>query len=862
MVMNVSVVNVGCANGADGAIDITVQGGVFPYTYLWSNSATTEDIQHVSGGTFDVTVTDANACTITATFNITEPGAISSSIVGTDVSCNGAHDGAADLTVTGGTGPYTFLWSTFHGSEDVSGLNGGLYYVIIEDANSCEKRDSILINEASAIVLSTVVTNISCANANDGAIDLTVNGGTPTYSYAWSNLATSQDLSALPGGLYVVTVTDIRNCTATTSATIVNPSAIHTNFVVKNPLCHGDSSGRIDMIPSGGTPAYVFSWSNGANVEDLNNVPAGTYIVTITDSRSCNHVDSAVVTEPGQLFTSGVVKNVTCAGLNDGFVDITAYAGSLPYSYLWSTGQSTEDIFNIPGGDYYVTVTDANGCQAVSLYIIQEPLPLGISLAKTDVECYGAATGTIAAIPTGGSVPYYYLWNNFVTDSSINGAIAGHYVVQLTDSNGCFIYDSIDITQSTEIVIAGSVIDANCFGSASGNINVIVSGGIPTYTYNWTNASTDSSLTGVGAGTYGLTVTDSKACQKTETFTVAQPQPMQLHFVPQLPGCFGSSNGALTVDVHQGTEPYTYAWNTTPPQNSESIAGLTAGSYNVTVTDSTGCSASATKTLTQPAEVVLTLNNYNSKCFNDATGMVIVGVSGGVSPFIYTINGHSQPSDTLTGLAPGDYFLVVEDINGCKGTASFQTASPGPISVDVAVTQQVILTGMETQLVASATSNVPILHYFWSPDSVVDYSACPDPQNCTNPLVAPRTTTTFTVTVMNADSCFASDTVTVTVLNQTSAFIPTAFTPNDDQLNDRFEFDILGATNIEVSVFNRWGQRLYYNPSQANGITNLDGWDGKVNGKLAPFDTYVYQMKVTYFDIVTKDIAGTVTLMK
>jgi len=250
IVMNSTVGNVGCSGGADGSIDITVQGGVFPYAYLWTNNATTEDIHNVSGGNFGVTVTDANACSVTATFNITEPNAITSSIVGTDVTCNGAHDGAADLTVGGGTAPYTFLWSTFWGSEDVSGLNGGLYYVVIKDANECERRDSVLIAEASPIVLSTVVTNISCSSANDGAIDLTVTGGVPAYAYAWSNQAITQDISALPGGVYVVTVTDAHSCTATTSAAIVNPSAVHSNFVVKNPLCFGDTSGKIDLIPS------------------------------------------------------------------------------------------------------------------------------------------------------------------------------------------------------------------------------------------------------------------------------------------------------------------------------------------------------------------------------------------------------------------------------------------------------------------------------------------------------------------------------------------------------------------------------------------------------------------------------------
>ncbi len=868
IVMNSSVVNVGCAGGADGSVDITVQGGIFPYTYLWSNNATTEDIHNVSGGSFSVTVTDANACTITATFTITEPSAITSSIVGTDVTCNGAHNGAADLTVGGGTAPYTFLWSTFQGSEDISGLNGGLYYVIIKDANGCERKDSVLLAEPAPLILSTVVTNISCFNANDGAIDLTVTGGTPNYSYAWSNSATTQDLSSLPGGLYVVTVTDTHSCTATTSVTIVNPSAIHTNFVVKNPLCYGDTSGRIDMITAGGTPGYVYLWSNGATTEDLMNLGAGTYIITVTDSRNCSRVDSAVVTEPGQIFTSGVVKNVTCAGLTDGFVDITAYAGTLPYSYLWSTGQSTEDIFNIPGADYYVTVTDANGCQAVSLYIIKEPLPLGISLVKTNVQCYGAATGTLAAIPTGGSRPYFYLWNTFDTDSSLAGVMAGHYVIQLTDSNGCFIYDSIDVTQPTEINITGSVTNAVCYGAATGSINITVAGGTGAYTYGWTGGAVTEDLDSAVAGTYTVTVTDANGCVKTATYTVGQGVQIISNLGTYDPICHGGNTGSITSITTGGVQPYAYLWSNT--KTSISVGNLIAGTYTLTVTDALACTASASAVINDPAAIVVTANSQGAKCFNTANGIVSIGVTGGYAPYTYLLNGAGQHSDSssisFNNLAAGTYVLVVTDVNGCQGTANFSVASPGQINVDLQVTEQVILTGMNTQLIATATSDAAILNYFWNPDSLTyplyDFSACGDPQNCANPFVAPRTTTTFTVTVMNADSCYASDTVTVEVLNKPSVFIPTAFTPNNDGLNDRFEFDILGAINIDVAVFDRWGQRVYYNAAQANGITNQNGWDGKVNSKAAPFDTYVYQLKVTYFDNVTKDFSGTVTLMK
>jgi gliding motility-associated-like protein len=171
---------------------------------------------------------------------------------------------------------------------------------------------------------------------------------------------------------------------------------------------------------------------------------------------------------------------------------------------------------------------------------------------------------------------------------------------------------------------------------------------------------------------------------------------------------------------------------------------------------------------------------------------------------------------------------------------------------------------MTTQLLASTNSSSPVVNYIWQPtDSVIfDFSGCNDAANCPNPYVQPFYTTTFTVTVMNSDSCFASDTVSIIVENELAVFFPSAFTPNGDNLNDRFTFDILGATDIEVSVYSRWGQQVFYNANQTNGVSATDGWDGTVDGKAAPDDTYVYRLKVTYFDGVVRDKSGTVSIMR
>jgi gliding motility-associated-like protein len=867
LVLSASTTNVGCAGGANGSISVVVNGGVFPYLYTWSNGDSTQNVNGLSGGNYTLTVTDANGCILVRSFNITEPSPITATISGTDVSCFGASDGSASVSPAGGTAPYSYLWSNFQGSSSIQNLVGGLYYVIITDANGCQLKDSILVKEAPALVLSTTVLNITCFNAHDGAINLTVTGGTPGYTYAWSDGETTANISNLGDATYVVVVTDAHHCSASASAVVVNPSAIGDNFVVQTPLCYGDTNGYINLIPSGGNPPYTFKWNTGAVTEDLVNIGVGDYVVTITDSRGCSKVDSAHVPGPSQLFTSGVIKNVTCFGYNDGAVQITAYGGTLPYNYVWSTGSTTQDIFNVSGSNYFVTVSDVNGCQAVSLYIVREPSQLTVGLSGKNVSCFGGNDGAIAALPAGGTTPYSYIWRDVSTDSARVGLTAGLYGLQLVDSNGCSAFDSLLITQPTPISISGSVTNVICFNSATGAVDITVTGGTPGYSYTWSNGPASEDINTIPAGNYIVTVTDGNSCQSTASFDVLQGPQMFANLGTYDPVCHGGNSGSVTAIVTGGYQPYSYLWSTAPADTTISANHLYAGTYTVTVTDSKNCTVTGSATLNQPAAIVVSATSFGAKCFNTATGMVVASVTGGVPPYTYLLNGNAQSTDTFAHLAPGHYMVIVTDVNGCQGTDSFTVLAPGQLGVTLTTTDQVILSGMKTQLSATVTPAGTGVQYIWSPitiDSVdvFDYSSCADTSNCSVPYVRPPFTQTFTVTVMNSDSCFVSDTVTVYVKNELSAFIPSAFTPNGDGLNDRFTFDILGATTIEVAIFDRWGERIYYDAAQPNGISSTYGWDGTKSGKPAPEDTYVYQMKVTYFDGKIKDRTGTVTLMR
>jgi gliding motility-associated-like protein len=867
LTLSASITDVNCNAGTDGAIDLSVFGGTPGYTYLWSGGAITQDRSNLAAGTYDVTVTDANLCTVTGSYTIVEPSAITSTVTGTPVTCNGAANGTATIVVNGGVAPYNYLWSNFQTTPTVGGLSGGTYFVIITDAHGCQHSDSITINEPNALDVVVAVTNISCSGANDGAIDLTVTGGTPNYTFNWSNGFVAEDIAGLSAGTYTCTITDANGCTTTVSGTVVNPAPLDIAAVVTNPNCSSYNDGGINLVVQGGTPGYTFNWSNGATTEDLDSIVGGIYDVTVTDANGCTAVKTITVLDPPPLYTSGYTNYVTCAGFANGSIDITVYGGTYPFSFNWSNGQFIEDIAQLNGGIYDITITDANGCEASASYEIKEPDTLTTSIVATNVNCFGGNSGSLAVIPAGGTPPFEYLWNNFVTDSFQLAANAGHYVVLVTDSNGCHTYDSIDITEPVQINITGVITNIACNGQTGGAVDITVTGGTGSYTYAWTGGTTNEDLSGVGAGTYTVTVTDGNGCQQTATFTITQSAGLFTNISVSQPTCGGSTTGFASITVNGGTIPYVYEWSTNPPQAGSTATNLGEGTYNVTVTDANGCSTVETVDVVAPASISVLATSTGSRCFNTANGAVILSVTGGIPPYMYEVNGVLQVSDTFSGLLPGTYVALARDANGCEGTVNFTVTSPSQIAVDLVANQYTILTGMEVTLQANIIPDTAAtLNYIWSalPSTPFDFTdaGCGDPANCPTPLVAPTSTTLFTVEVLTADSCTATDTLTIVVNNEEFKFIPTAFTPNGDGLNDRFEFDILGANTISIDIYNRWGERVFSNPNQANGVNSGTGWDGTKGGKMCAFDTYVYQMKVTYFDGTEKNISGTVNLME
>ncbi len=408
----------------NGSIDLMISGGVPPYSIIWNNGATTEDIYNLSPGLYTPTITDANGCEFVG--DAIEVGSVASSVsisaTTTNVSCNGNEDGSIDLSIAGGTPPYSFEWMPNQGSstEDLINLSPNIYTVTVTDANGCTSVASSVISEPAALSVSGVVTHQNVGN--DGAIDVSVYGGTPPYVFVWSP---GQGNTGNPIGLapdtYYLTVTDGNGCTKTSSYTVNEADAPTFTSSVVNVLCNGGNNGEINVTIINGVPPFTYSWAgpidpapSGSNPTDL---IAGTYMVTVTDGNGNTSVSQPItVAEPTPISYMSSVVNAACGGGADGEIHLAISGGSPPYSVLWSNGDEGMDLTGLMAGVYVPTITDANNClhQGNPVTIVE------LNVAPTDYLLTTSSitqSGAILQIDLGGYQTYDWRYREVGTNT-------------------------------------------------------------------------------------------------------------------------------------------------------------------------------------------------------------------------------------------------------------------------------------------------------------------------------------------------------------------------------------------------------------------------------------------------------------
>jgi hypothetical protein len=829
-------------NGFNDGILITNPKGtlVYPLQYLWTKkndptyTATTQMVTDLAPGTYYIRVTDAINYVLNDSAVITEPTLLSvTTTSSSDIKCFSGTDGAINITPSGGTLPYQYTWSTTNGSglfataEDQTTLSAGTYRATVTDNNGCNAEiTAITLGQPDIITVSSIITP-TIPSSNVGEIALTVNGGIGSYTYIWSNSATTQDISGLGEGIYYVTITDANLCKENADYYVPYVDSVAIAYTSADVSCHGGADGSVSLTVTGGTGNYTYDWSrNGvsgyASVQDINGLDSALYSVAVRDRDGAGlpRTIQVLVSQPTALKSSITGTNVFCHGESSGLADLQVSGGMVPYTYSW-TGPSgytsnTEDISNIPMGVYDVAIIDGNGCPGHSSVNITEPGGLSISSVVTPISCFGGKNdGSIALTVSGGSSPYVYDWSNGLNSATISSLRAGTYQCTITDQDNCAQTTTEEVLLPTPISATFTGNNIKCYGGSDGALTINPSGSNGTYSYKWSNGLTSQGISSLAPGNYYVTVTDIKNC--TDTFNKVMPSApdsISVKLTDKLDAsCAGSTDGYIHINATGGTGALQYNWSngSITPNNDY----LMPDAYTVTVTDANYCFKMLSSTVNNLHAPLVNLANptvTNCTCPNKANGNISIGALGGQMPYTYVLrindiatgNTTGQTNGSFTGLSAGSYTIEVYDKNLCPDTMTqISVTAPAPVVITSEVAQ-------------NATTDLP-----WNGSVIVNASAGSGKPTYILDTITQSSGTftglkpgTYQVVVTDQNGCSSDTSNTLTVLYNTTGVpsvsqIITKIYPNPATEFLTIEFGKSLTGDVLVEIMSMGGQVFY-----------------------------------------------------
>lgn len=611
-------------------------------------------------------------------------------------------------------------------------------------------------------------------NACDTAQTVALNAPPGFFSYTWKDSST---WATVDTGQSVVIA---RPATTKTYAVILTPfngfgcpDTLYSRVTINNltvnatpdtVLCGSDSF-QLNAGATASSMPLTYSWSPATNLSCTNCASPVTsgyhktqYVVTVTDNNGCAKKDTVIVAI-SNIKVNSSLQNNTCFGGNNASVSTTVSNAVAPYSYLWSRAatDTNASINNLYAGSYILKVTDAVGCTKFDTFAITQPTQV-IATANlvTPIKCQGQATGVAVSTATGGTSPYTFSWNTnpVQNNDTAVGLSAATYAVVASDVQGCKDTVTLTVSEPTALnAVISNTTNVSCAGGNNGSATASASGGSPGYTYSWntTPVQTTAIATGLTAGAYIVTVTDTNGCSDTAHVTIQQPTSLALAASSSSTSCNGGNNGSAVVNVTGGTPTYAYNWNTSPAQTTATANNLAAGSYTVTVTDNNGCTANTTVSVTQPTALAVTTSKTDVLCNGGNNGTATASVTGGTTPYAYLWNTTpAKNTASATGLTAGNYTVTVTDNNGCTGNASVTIAEPNALAVTTTKTDVSCNGGNNGTATASVSGGATPYLYSWN----------------TTPAQTTATATgltagTYTVTVTDNNGCDKSVSVTI-----------------------------------------------------------------------------------------------------
>lgn len=623
-------------------------------------------------------------------------------------------------------------------------------------------------------------------------------------------------------------------------------------------ICVGDTVTlhAQNLIP-GNTLSYQWFPSaaiiSGANTANAVISPVGTinYFLIATSQYTCSRTDTIHVAVNSVTVTP-ITQNVNCHGDCNGTASV-ATIGAYPLQYFWNNSSTDSTLTNLCPGAYQVTVTDSWGCKNNTSIQVGEPQLLVANLQITPIlVCNGFCTGQMTAEPSGGTTPYYYHWSNNSSNDTILNICVGGYMVTVSDAHGCDTILSGQIvdpsTLQTTILAVSSI---SCHDFCNGAITVVATGGQQPLTYHWNNNETVQTIDSLCSGNYTVSVIDADNCIRINNYSVAQPQALNPFIHAQSSINCHDDTTSLYAIVSNGFPPYTFLWNDSLHQTTQTIHGISAGIYQVIIHDFHNCPDTALITLPNPALLIADTASRYASCTISCDGIIHLNPNGGTPP--YSITWNNQTHDTLRmHLCPGNYIATISDANGCRLIRQFHIDTLGYAPyLEASADDIIIYRGRSTTLHANGSSNSS---YTWAPATYLNDASSE------NPNAYPLYTTHYLVWTIDSTGCKSSDTITIFVedvlCREPYIFIPNAFTPNGDNNNDVLFIQTNMADKVYFAVYDRWGELVF------ESTNVLYGWDGTYNGKMLDPAVFVYYLKVTCLNGEIFEKNGNVTMLK
>lgn len=735
-------------------------------------------------------------------------------------SCFDSSDGSVTVTVSGGQPPYSVTWQNTAGgpvqgpatinldggSFTVMNLTKGTYEVNVADSNDPPTVATELVSIPGPPVIDLLFNeNPPLCNGDSGSIDavvvvdsVIVNNPIQFFSFIWSTGDTTASISDIPSGAYQVTITDrVNGCSVEGGTFLPQPNPLNVLITIDSATCSGVGNGKIQVNVSGGSPDvngnYTIRWPSIGpppgltitnNVSTLNGLESASYPLVVTDANGCTFEANIWLPARKVLSVIADIQPISCANVCSGSITLTGQTTSstgeppsLPYNFDWfgtppppppsNETATTSTTTGLCPGVYTIVMQDASGCEIDTTFTLSAPPPIDINLVEAkNTSCTPGMDGSITVGVTGGTYPYTYTWNPSVTaDSMATMLDAGTYGVTVTDANGCEDSLSVSIIQPLPPTITSLPNDTlACPESTNGTLTVSATpGDAPITLYSWSNSANGTTITGLGAGQYIVTVTDQNNCSDTDTAFVVAPAPLTIDsIVTSPPQCPGSGGGSITVFVSGGTGPYLFNWSTGLQGVGFNVLGgatITAGSYDVTITDANECEPITTSILlVDPPSIQVSFSAVDSvSCPNqlnncDGTATASASYSNGNSGlFDFTWSSGETDNDlassTATQLCAGVQYVVASD-GICFDTFYVNIPAPPPIVPGQSITN-VSCNGM-------SDGSVTLMPSGGTPPYTVTWQG-----NTQSPTLNNLSAGTYQAVITDARGCTFTHTVTI-----------------------------------------------------------------------------------------------------